>query len=63
MFDKEFIFNTHYNDEESSISHNTWTMNPPLPKPSMLQCWHKVQVREKGKTMLRSTLLLFWYIA
>lgn len=60
MFDKKFIFNTHYNDGgESSMSHNTWKTNPPLPKPSMLRWWHKVHVKEKGKTMLPSTLLCF----
>jgi hypothetical protein len=40
---------------------NIQELTPPLPKEGMLQWWHEVHRKEKGKIVLSSTWLLFWY--
>jgi len=62
MSNKEFTSKTYDSDGgESSMARNPLELIPPLPKEIMLQWWHKVHVKEKGKTMLSFAWILSWY--
>jgi hypothetical protein len=43
------------------MAHNLRELTPPPPKEIMLQWWHEVRMREKGKIVLLFRWLLFWY--